>query len=97
METDSCEPRRGREELLWKTEHLGPALAMSSWERGQAGPSYSLTSSLPAAASGPRAVLLFLPVPLPSTPIILLGLQNAARDGVWAPLIKGFEVPPGSR
>lgn len=65
METDSCEPRRGWEELLWKTEHLGPALAMSSWERGQAGPSYSLTSSFPAAASGPRAVLLFPCLSLP--------------------------------
>lgn len=39
METDSCEPRRGWGELLWETEHLGPALAVSRGEgRGRDGP-----------------------------------------------------------
>lgn len=54
METDSCEPRRGRE-LLWETEHLGPVVAVASledWGRRQDS-SENPTSSLPATGSGP--------------------------------------------
>lgn len=52
METDSCEPRRGWGELLWETEHLGPALAEPSQEgRGRGGLSFLRSDLQPSCCS----------------------------------------------
>lgn len=106
METDSCEPRRGWGELLWETEHLGPALAVSSQEgAGATGLSFLQSDLQPSCCSvRPSCALLLCSALGPlCLPCLSLPPDNAyrvykvqLRMGVWTPSVKCFAAPPGA-
>lgn len=87
METDSCEPRRGRGSRAGRRNTWGPLRARRAGGRA-AGPC--------CGASAARAGLLFPRLPFHADNAYQLCKLQPYR-GVWAASLKRFEAPPGAR